>query len=213
MDREKSSQHIKSKFSRLINIKIATKFFCLFILTYILLIAAWPVVDSAYLEFYRSAGELIFGHLGNGRVVRFSQPDNNKFDICITAFNRYNVNENGEIEATRFHHNVLYGEYIQIAFLTALIVATPLPLKRKGWALIWALILIHIFIAFKLTVIILSLFNIASGKNCKLADRNIVLMEHLTIEFIIAFFIWVFVSFRGQNHLKAFTQTFSGRSN
>jgi hypothetical protein len=197
MDRENSGA--RTKFSELISAGKAIKFFCLFVFVYFLLMAVWPVLGPVYSEFYRSAGEFLFGSFGRGNVVRFSKSDNIKYDICITVFNRQNLDENGEIQGSQFYHSIHYGDYMHIAFLTALIAATPLPLKRRGWALVWALILMHAFIALKLAIIIFSLFNIALGKNTELADRNIVLAEHITTGFVIAFFIWVLVSFRSKD--------------
>ena len=198
----------QTAYSRL-NAKAVIKFLCLFVFTYGLLMAAWPVVGTVYSNFYRTAGAFLFGSFGRGNVARFSRSDKMQYDICITAFNRYSSNENGDIQASRFYHNIRYGDYIHIAFLAALVVATPLPLRRRGQALIWALVLMHAFIALKIAIIIMSLLNIAVGKNCGLADRNIELTEYIANGFIIAFLIWVLVSFRGKNCFKAFLQHFS----
>jgi len=197
MDREKSSA--RTKFLELISARKVIKFFCLFVLIYFLLMTVWPVVGPVYSKFYQAAGGFLFGSFGRGNVVRFSQSDNIKYDICITAFNRHNLDDNGEIQASQFYHSIHYGDYMHIAFLTALIAATPLPLKRRAWSLVWALILMHVFIALKLAIVIFSLFSIALGKNAELANRNIVLAEHITTGFIIAFFIWVLVSFRSKD--------------
>ena len=134
MDREKSNAQTKS-LKDLISAKTAIKFFCLFVLVYGLLMAVWPVVGAVYSKFYRTAGEFLFGSFGHGGIVHFSRSENSKDVIDIIALNRYRVDENGEMSGAQLCHNIRYGDYMYITFLTALIVATPLPLRRKGWAL------------------------------------------------------------------------------
>jgi hypothetical protein len=208
MDREKSSAQTKSL--GLISTETAIKFFCLFVLVYGLLMAAWPAVGSVYSKFYAAGGAFLFGSFGRGGIVRFSQPEDSKDNIYITALNRYRVDKNGKMSGAQLNHSIRYGDYIHIAFLTALIVATPLPLRRRGWALVWGLILMHAIVAFKLAIMILHLFSnqrvslliLNAFWKDVVVTTNQVVVRHLTTGFIIAFFIWVLVSFRREDWSK-----------
>ncbi|MGD0785013.1 MAG: hypothetical protein ABR969_04295 [Sedimentisphaerales bacterium] len=205
MDREKSSD--QTKCSGLIGAKPAIKFLCLFVLIYGLLMTAWPAVGDVYSKFYRAGGKFLFGSFGRGGIVRFSQPEDSKDDICIDAFNRYHVDKNGKISGAQFRYNIRYSDYMHIAFLTALIAATPLPLRRRGWAIVWGLILMQVFVVFKVIFIVLELFSrklvslliLNSFWKTVVVTTNQILVRDLTTGFIIAFFIWVLVSFRRED--------------
>src|SRR4030042_2174743 len=122
MDREKSNAQTKSL--KLPIAREAVKFFGLFVFIYILLMASWPLTGAVYLNFYQTAGRLLFGSLGCGDVVRFSQPDDNGDVINIIALNRHRLDENGQMTGAQLSHNIRYREYIYAVFLTALIAAT-----------------------------------------------------------------------------------------
>ncbi len=202
MDREKSSTRTKSL--GLINTKAAIKFFCLFVLVYGLLMAAWPAVGAVYSKFYRATGEVLFSSFGHGVIVRFYQSENSRDDIHIVTFNQYRIDENGKVSEVRFHHNIRYGDYMYTAFLAALIAATPLSLRRRGRALVWGLLLMYVFVVFKIALMILELFSsepisllILSPLWMDVVNTVCHLVTNpLTTSFIITFFIWVLVSFR-----------------
>lgn len=208
MDREKSSD--QTKCSGLIGVKPAIKFFCLFVLVYGLLMAAWPAVGAVYSKFYRAGGEFLLGSFGHGGIVRFSQPEDSKKDICIAVFNRDRVDKNGKMSGSQLNYSIRYGDYIHIAFLTALIVATPLPLRRRGWALVWGLILMHAIVAFRFAIMMvnafsnqrLSLLILNAFWKDVVVTTNQIFTGDLVTGFIIAFFIWVLVSFRREDWSK-----------
>jgi hypothetical protein len=202
MDREKSSA--RTKLLGPISAKAAIKFLCLSVLVYGLLMAAWPVVGAVYSKFYRAMGEVLFGSFERGGVVQFSQSEDSKDVIYIIAFNQRRVDKNGNISVMRIYHNIRYGDYMYTAFLTALIAATPLSLRRRGWALVWGLLLMHVFVVLKIAIMILELFKsepvsllILSPLWAGVVDTVYrVITNPLTISFIITFFVWVLVTFR-----------------
>lgn len=112
----------------------------------------------------------------------------------------------------QFCHNIRYGDYMNIAFLIALIAATPLPLKRKISAIIWGLILMHAIVVFKFAIMIfvgselVSLLVLSAfWKGVVFITYNVVVRNSIT-GFIIAFFIWVLVSFHHQDWSKIVMQ-------
>lgn len=95
--------------------------------------------------------------------------------------------------------------YWPTAFFLALALATPMPWKRKGWALLWGLLLVHGFIAFRLTLVLLQK-GFAADKSYALfhpAPFWANLLEHVekvavhnpTASFAAAVFIWLVVAF------------------
>jgi len=190
----------------LISVKATIKFFCLFVLVYGLMMVAWPAIGAIYSKFYRATGEFLFGSFGSRGIVRFYQSEKNRDDIYIVAFDKNRTQGNGKVNESQ-SHNIHYGDYMHISFLTALIMAVSLPLKRRIFALVWGWIFMHIFIIFKMVIIILCLF---SGKRLSLlvlspfwrdvvVTTNQVAVRDLTTSFVIAFFVWVLVSFRRED--------------
>ena len=80
--------------------------------------------------------------------------------------------------------------------------------------IVWGLILMHVFVVFKLAIMILNLFSsepvslliLNSFWKDVVVITNQVVVQHLTTGFIIAFFIWVLVSFRRQDWSKIVMQ-------
>jgi len=202
MDWEKSSLRTKKSGTIIANRVI------IFALVYGLLMAAWPAISVAYLKFYRVTGEFLFGSFGHGGIVYFSPSEKTRDEIDIIALNQHRMNKNGQTNGLRLYHNVRYGDYMNAAFLTALIAATPLSLRHKGWAFLWGLILMHIIIFFKSFIAILNLFSkeplslfiLSPFWKSILVTANKVIADPLTpgfvSGFVIAFFIWILVSFR-----------------
>jgi hypothetical protein len=98
------------------------------------------------------------------------------------------------------------GGYIYIMFVVALIVATPISVKRKLWALLWGLILIHFFIVLKLAVRIVDIFNreplglFVIGPFWEMGFYFLYfLMMNLTFGFVVSTFIWILVTFRRED--------------
>ncbi len=169
--------------------------------------AAWPAVGAAYSKFYRATGKSLFGSFGRDGIVRFAKSKENRYDINISAFNRHHMDESGNIPGSQLRYGIRYGDYMHTAFLAALIAATPLPWKRRAWALVWGLILMQVLVVLKLAIIIL---NLSSEKPVSLfilnpfwkdvvVTTNHVLVRHFATGFVIAFFIWVLVTFRRED--------------
>jgi hypothetical protein len=190
--------------SRLITVGKVVRFFCLFVLVYGLLMAAWPAVGAVYSGLYRATGTFLFGFVPSPAVVTFSRSGGSADVICITALNRDRTNDKGEVTGGQLTHNVRYIDYMHTAFLTALIAAAPLPLRRRAWALLWGMILMHVVLILRLAALVLLLFDskLVSLLTLNpfwretLVMVNRIFVQHLAVGFIIAFFIWVLVSFR-----------------
>ena len=127
----------------LITPKGIIRFFCLFQLVFGLLMASWPRLGRAYTRLYSTGADCLFGSVGITGIVRFEPLSDSEYDLHVTLYNRASAGPDGGIARIQTHHNSRHAGYIYVAFLTALILATPILWKRKGWALFWGIILIH----------------------------------------------------------------------
>ena len=194
---------------RIIQAKQVLRFFCLFIIIYGLLITPWPGLGAAYSKFYRTGVIFLFAEsFGSSGVVHFRESGDVIYDLNICIYNRDRADTDGNVEAVLEYQSSHYAGYMPTVFIISLIAASPICLRRRGWALLWGLILIHVFIAFKLAVIILNHFvnnalislfvlNLFWKKVLSLAAP--VLANSISLSFVVSVFIWVLVSFRRED--------------
>jgi hypothetical protein len=187
----------------------AGPFLCLFTVAYGLLMALWPVWGGAYARLYATGAAFLFESFGSRAIVAFSRPDDTHRDeVKITFYDRQRVDAHARpVPLLRIAHDVRYGVYIYVAFLTALVLATPIPWRRRGWALFGGLILIHAFMAFRLLLLVVQLLNSNEvallplpwfwGKVLLLSVQ--VFTINILPSFVVAIFIWILVSFRRAN--------------
>ena len=92
--------------------------------------------------------------------------------------------------------------------LIALVVATPLSWSRRGWALLWGLLLTHVFIALRLTLTLAAggfavpdkayaLFHPGAFWQRILTGGQNVLSDNPTVSFVVPVFIWFLVALPG----------------
>lgn len=104
--------------------------------------------------------------------------------------------------------------YWPTAMLMALVLATPLSWSRKGWALLWGLLLIHAFVALRLTLTLsaggfavpdkaYALFHPGAFWQRVLSGARTVLSDNPTVSFVAPVFIWFLVALPGVKRLGA----------
>ena len=202
MDNAKSNT--SRKCFKLISAKEVIKFFCLFILIYVLLMAPWPGLRAAYSKFYMASSAFLSRSFGSKGIVLFEQSNNPEHDVNVVMLNRDRVDRHGKPVVLLVRISSRYGGYMYMAFVIALIVATPISLRRRAWALVWGLILMHTFVVFKLGVMILhcfskkplSLFVLNPFWKQVLVSIDEEFSFSLTFGFVVGFVVWVLVSFR-----------------
>ncbi len=171
------------------------------VLLYGLLIAPWPGVQEGYGALYRYGAETIFGDFGRGGVVQFvplSGTDPMR-DTEIILKKRHAP------AVGRLPTSSRYGGYVPTAFLTALVLATPIRWSRRGLALFWGLLLVSVYVGFRLG---LTLLNSYSGDHAlALYDFSVFWKQVLSFTtevvsvaisgaYIPPIFIWILVTFR-----------------
>ena len=125
-----------------------------FAAVYAILIAPWPGLTTSYGRLYCAVGELLFGSRQPERSVRLVRVDPARSpdaswqrDTAIIL----------EIRGARVGHRHVppfgatrssrYTGYVPTAILIALVVATPIPWRRRAEALLWGVLLISAFAA------------------------------------------------------------------
>ncbi len=191
--------------------KRVSRFLVLFLLAYGVSMAPWPGLGSAYAEFYRRGASLLFHSFGSQGIVRFESLPSHPWEINVTLHNRAHAGPDGMIPGIQTRHDTRREGYLYMAFLGALILADPLPWRRKGRALLWGMILIHVLIASKLGLRLFHAFSqepLALVALSPLAGRVLsaahqAFAVNVTFGFIVSIFIWLLVSFRREDWLGA----------
>lgn len=177
---------------------------------YGLLMVPWPGLENAYGALFRGGGEALFGSFGPGGVVHFEPlaTSHPMRDTEIVLQNRHSPGVGGIPTSSR------YRGYITTAFVVALVLATPIPWRRRWWALCWGLILVNAYVVARVG---LTLLNAYSGDHSFALFKFPVfwkqalsfITEVVTVSLIGVYlfpvFIWVMVCF-GRDDLKRIVQ-------
>ena len=130
-------------------------FFALSLVAFALLMAPWPGVQEAYGAGFRAVGNALFAWFGPAGTVHFGpistvDPDR---DMELLLRNRLNGAEYTFTGSAR-----LQG-YKPTAFVLALTLATPIPWRRRWWALLWVFLLVNVYVALRVVVFLLAAFS------------------------------------------------------
>ncbi len=205
---------------RLIQAKQVLRFFCLFVVVYGLLMVLWPELRATYTKFYIAGANFLFGSFGSKGIARFYPSTNGEYVININLYNKNRRNERGNLVGVQVSDNSHRIGYLFMAFLSSLILATPVSWRRRGWALFWGLILIHGFVYLQLAIRILqtfvnvprlSLFVLSPFWKQVLSVVHQELAVYVTLGFIVSVLIWILVSFRREDWSKIVMQKEGGR--
>lgn len=125
-------------------------FFMRVALIYGLLIAPWPGIRDCYRNIFISIANQFAHSLVPGTFSRFKpHPEKSARNDTVV-----------EIESRRLSLRTTVGlsarqpAYVQTAFFTSLMLATPLPWSRRWISLIWGLLMVHISLLFWLASVI-----------------------------------------------------------
>ena len=195
---------------KLITPKGVIRFFCLFLLVFGLLMAPWPRLGRAYTKFYSVGAAFLFGSTGPTGIVTFEPLSDSEYEMNVTLYNRARLAPDGDIARIRTRHSSRHAGYMYVAFLAALILATPIRWRRKGWALFWGIILIHGFVASQLALRIfhafhkqpLSMFVLSTFSKRVLSISHQAFAVNVTFGFVVCVFIWILVCFRRRDWAK-----------
>lgn len=183
-------------------IKKLSAFFLRCVVYYALLIAPWPGLMDAYRACFRSVGNRLFQSVGRGGSVSFepyaSEDHAEDTKLVFTKVKHYRASADIRI-------NSAYVGYRPTAFLLALVLASPVPWSRRGWALLSGLVLVGVFVAMRTWLRIIDIFSndnalflytLAPWMKHTLRAGVLVLFRAPAAHYIVPMLIWMIVTFR-----------------
>lgn len=196
--------------------KLIIGFFIRFILLYGVLMGLWPVAYDTYGVFFKGGTELLYGSLGSSRAVQLRPlPPSERLDENDTQL-VFKTGASRNWRSTKI--SVRDIGYLSTTVLVGLIVATPIPWRRRVRALLAGMVLLHGVIALRLGILIAALFDRTSPAPWitpdtfwgKAVDAGIVRFSlGQPIAYIVSILIWMLVSL----HRDDLTMILSGRRN
>ena len=183
-----------------------------FIVVFGLLVLPWPGWNEMYGGYFRALGQAAFSRQDDRRIVRF-QPHHEQhgfssLDTQMTMSNRALLDNRGGGLAEIIGLDTRSIGWMPTALTMALILATPVPWRQRGWALLWGLLLIHAFILFSLQVWIwdespaLSLIDLSPFWQTIMDDLQYTLLIQMGASFSVPILIWILVTIRRENLFK-----------
>ena len=118
-----------------------------FVFVFLVLAIPWPGVNSAYGLYFRAFGRTFFGD-NDRRELSFETPGENEKRpnaTRIVIVNRALMHPDGSGPVRNLDIDAA-GFWRATALLLALILATPIPWRRRIQALFWGMFWIHLFI-------------------------------------------------------------------
>jgi hypothetical protein len=199
---------------KLITPKGIIRFLCLFLLAFGLLMAPWPRLGRAYRKFYIAGASFLYGSIRPTGTVTFEPLPGSEYDMNVTLYNRARTAPDGGIARIQTRHSSRQAGYLYAAFLAALILATPIPPRRKAWALFLGIILIHVLIVLQLAIRILhafhnrplSMFVMSTFSKRVLSISHQAFAVNVTFGFVVCVFIWILVCFRRKDWTMIISQ-------
>jgi hypothetical protein len=157
-------------------------------------------INRKYAEFLCSTGNQIFQNFATDRVITLKPRDNSdKGDIILTI--KFILMPSGEIHRSKGNISTYVLGFLPTVFFIALVVSTPLPWKRKLFALFFGFFLISCFVMLRLRVIILCCLNLPTGLGLQTdasAKESLLFwykyfVEPISLGFSIAIILWLSV--------------------
>jgi hypothetical protein len=130
-------------------------FFIKLLIINAVLLLPWPAWRDLYATGFRAAANVLLGSIGRDGIVRFEpgEATDVNMDSRIVLQNRSTQAQ------SHVAFNCRFAGWLPTAMTAALVLATPLPWRRKLAALAAGLALVHLFIALRLWVYLAYLFS------------------------------------------------------
>ena len=195
---------MKSKFAR----GPALGFLLRFVFIFGLLIVPWPGWNQAYSRYFQSLGQMVYSFSFDSQRKVIIQPSSGEHPGLDTRMILENTaltdkgDRNG-LRATELDSRSI--GWVPTALTAALVLATPIPWRRRLIALSAGLVLIHLFVLLCLQSWIwsessaVSLLSLSGFWQQAADDLNYTLMIQLGASFSVPVVIWILVTFRRQD--------------
>ncbi len=179
-----------------------------FALVYGLLILPWPGFNKIYGGYFRTLGQMTFSRDGGQRYLQFEAvPEelHRQLDTRVALVNRDQLNREGKGPVRYLELDSRGVGWVPTALLLALILATPVPWRRRGVAMMLGIISVHGFILFSMASTIwnnstdLGLLTLAPFWKSVVAGLDESLITQMGASFVVPVMIWIVVTFRRQD--------------
>lgn len=192
------------------------RFLLLFAILYSLFLIVGVTLNgrSAYQQFFRTIGEGIFGDAGTNGVVRFLEVDdtenyNPKSHTLIMMGNRVQAQKAAQtgtnVDVSKIYVNDYMVGFLPTMTLLALLMATPMPRKRKIWAVATGLIVVTLFVILRQWVLVLTdmannpqleMMKASEGTVRFLIGLKRVFVTNIVVTMMVPFLLWGMIVFR-----------------
>ena len=177
-----------------------------FFVLYGLLIFPWPGWNNTYARIFDAMGNLAFSHLGGSCLVDFhlheTQHNFTTLSAQIEMTNHAQVDSTGKSPGVQIEVDSRSIGWVPTALTAALILASPVPWRRRAWAFALGMVLINIFIMGSIWVWMwdvgpqIELYTFSPFWNEVADDLVYILINQLGASFSVPLVIWIFVTFR-----------------
>ena len=144
----------------------AKQFLLYFSILYLLFLAigVYGGGRTAYQGFFRAMGESVWGESGEILIARFIDPDEKSYDpefhTMILIGNRQEAQKAAQqgksVDVSKVYINDYMVGFLPTMTLLVLILATPMPKKRKFWAIGIGLLVVTLFVLFRQWLLVLT---------------------------------------------------------
>jgi hypothetical protein len=188
----------------MLNKKTLLLFLLKAVLLYGLLAAPLSFYDKGYANFYRACGKVFFSTFRATGFVQFMEEE--KHEITRVIIGNYSLRRpDNTVVAFAFEINTRYLGYMPTILLICLVLASPVPWKRKLISLVVGFTLVTALIMFKQWIELLTLceqnswlqltsFSPTQKKFLDMANKGFSLAASTILYFVVA--IWLLVTFR-----------------
>jgi len=179
-----------------------------FVLAYGLLIFPWPGFNKTYSGYFRALGQMTFSRETGPRYVQFEAVPaelHHRLDTRIALANRAQADHAGNVLVRYLELDTRGVGWVPTALLLALILASPVPWRRRGVALVWGLLAVHGYILFSVACDIwnnsvdLLLLTLSAFWKSVVEGLDETLVTQMGVSFVVPVFIWMLVTLRRQD--------------
>ena len=180
------------------------RFVLLAVLVFSALSLSWPWIGSTYGSLFRSTAGFVFRQYGGVGEFRFRPLAVSRKDADTqVAFLNYARAMEGTVEISSRHLG-----FVMTVQVLALVLATPIPIRRRLWAMVCSLIVVNFVIGFRIVVGLAgwfcgesawALWNPTPFQWEILVGMFHVVLESMAFQYVVPIFIWILVTFRRED--------------
>jgi hypothetical protein len=180
----------------------ALRFLACFAFWYAALLLSWPVTGPAYCATFRAIGTLVYGSNDRTKEITFeafSQGYHSHYTRVVIV-NPAKMKPDGSGPVRNLDLDTRYFGWMPLALLLALVLATPLPWKRRRRALLWGFVFQQAFVILALGYCIwnesteVGLVSLPeAGKEAAMAVKSMLVGQLIVA---VPVLIWILATFR-----------------